>query len=457
MNNGSGGKKVLILGCGKSGVQAANLMLGKGREVVLFDSNEALDTAAVLEKLTGPAEFVLGELPDGVIDGTDLAVISPGISIEAPFAVRIAEKGVPVISEIEAAYAYEKGTVIGITGTNGKTTTTTLVGEIMKAHLSDEKAFTAGNIGVPYAEVVLGSAQDTVTVIELSSFQLESVRTFRPHVSAILNITPDHLDRHHTMECYTAVKERISENQDGSDFIVLNHGDQRLRAFGESLRGPKVLWFSGEGPIPDGYYLSGDALYRSCGGVSERLLGTEETTLVGRCNDENILAAVAIADAMGVPIETTLSAVRAFRAVAHRIEFVEEVRGVRYYDDSKGTNPDAAIQGIRAMTSPTVLLGGGYDKGSEFDDWIEAFDGKVKLLILMGVTREKIADCARRHGFTDTVFVDSMEEAVKIAAETALPGENVLLSPACASWGMFKNYEERGDIFKALVREMKDA
>ncbi len=447
-------RSVLVAGLGISGIQAAGLLLSQGRSVILFDQDQTKDPKEICALLGQEVPVVLGELTDSVIDAADLCVISPGIPLEVPFVQRLLDAGIPVISEIEAAYAYEKGTVIGITGTNGKTTTTTLVGNIMKAWKGEDKAFTTGNIGIPYAKEVLRTGKDSVTTIELSSFQLESVRTFRPHVAAILNITPDHLNRHHTMEIYTEVKERVSMNQTAEDFIILNYEDDRLRAFGLTGTDAKVLWFSGAHALPEGYYLKDDALYRKQNGAETLLIRTDETTLVGRCNYENILAAWAMADAMGVPEEIIRKTVTSFRAVAHRIEYTATVRGVRYYNDSKGTNPDAAIQAIRAMTCPTVLIGGGYDKGSEYDEWIEAFDGKVKKLLLMGVTAEKIAECARKHGFTDIEFVDSMEEAVAVASGIAREGEAVLLSPACASWGMFKNYEERGDIFKALVRDL---
>ncbi len=457
---------ILVAGLGLSGIQAAALMIKTGQSVILYDGNDKKDPEEILRQLLGllgeenrekveKTEVILGELPDSVVSAVTECVISPGISLEVPFAVKLKEAGVKIISEIELAWRMEKGTVIGITGTNGKTTTTTLVGDIMRAYLGKERAFTTGNIGLPYAEEVLKTAPDSVTTIELSSFQLESIDTFRPHVSAILNITPDHLNRHHTMECYASVKERIIENADSSDVIVLNYEDERLRAFGESGILPKVVWFSGLRELPEGYFLSDGVLYRQTGGKKEKLLRTDEVNLVGRCNYENILAAIAITEAMGVPGELILGTVRNFRAVPHRIEFTREFKGVRYYNDSKGTNPDAAIQAIRAMDCPTVLIGGGYDKGSEYDEWIEEFGDKIKLLILLGQTREKIAECAKKHGFNNIIFVESMEEAVRTAYENAAPGEAVLLSPACASWGMFDNYEQRGDIFKQLVNSLE--
>ncbi len=454
--------KVLVLGAGGSGIHASDFLLSQGKSVVLYDGNTKLDPEEIGKKIKGKVEIVLGELPDGILENTEYAVISPGIPTDIPLVLGIKAAGIPVLSEIELAWLYERGTVIGITGTNGKTTTVTLVGDIMKAAYGEEKAFTVGNIGTPYTEKVSRTSRDSVTTVELSSFQLETVDTFHPHVSAILNITPDHLNRHHTMEAYEEAKERVAKNQRPEDVIVLNYEDERLRAFGEKLErseaeSPKVLWFSGLRALKNGYFLEGNTLFYSENEERTVLLGTHEVNLVGRCNYENILAAIACADAMKVPRSVTLETVKNFHAVSHRIEFTRTVRGVRYYDDSKGTNPDAAIQGIRAMDSKTVLLGGGYDKGSEFDDWIMEFGDKVKLLILMGTTARKIADTAEKYGFRNIVFVSSMEAAVQKAYETALPGENVLLSPACASWDMFKSYEERGDIFKKLVRELPEA
>lgn len=444
-------KKVLIAGLGISGIQAARLLMANGEDVILYDGNQDKNKAEILAMLDHDAEIVLGDLTKDVTDRVSYCIISPGISLEVPFVEELKNAGIDIRSEIEASFMYEKGTVIGITGTNGKTTTTALVGHIMKSFLGEGKAFTVGNIGIPYSEDVMKTSSDSVTTIELSSFQLETIRSFKPHAAAILNITPDHLNRHHTMEGYTAAKANIAMNQTAEDYIILNYEDARLRALADTLPS-KVVWFSGAGEIPEGYFLKDETLYRKTDGKCSKLLSSAEVQLVGRCNYENILAAIAITEAMGVPENVILPAVRSFKAVPHRIEFVREFEGVKYYNDSKGTNVDAAVQGIRAMKSKTVLIGGGYDKGSEYDDWINAFDGKVKKLILIGQTREKIAACAEKLGFKAYEFADDFETAVNRARSLAEPGENVLLSPACASWGMFKNYEERGDIFKNIIR-----
>ena len=277
---------------------------------------------------------------------------------------------------------------------------------------------------------------------------------FHPQVSAILNITPDHLNRHHTMENYAAVKESITKNQTKEDTCVLNYSDPYTRAIGERCPA-HVVWFSSKEQPPEGLYLEGEEIFRIADGEKERVMNIHEMQLLGVHNVENVMAAIAMSLAFGVPMENILNTVRHFQAVEHRIEFVAEVNGVAWYNDSKGTNPDAAIRGIRAMNRPTVLIGGGYDKESEYDEWIEAFDGKVKKLVLIGQTREKIAACAARHGFTDFVFADSFEECMDICAKSAEPGDAVLLSPACASWGMFPNYEVRGRMFKEYVKNLK--
>ena len=293
----------------------------------------------------------------------------------------------------------------------------------------------------------------SVTVAEVSSFQLETIMDFHPDVSAILNITPDHLDRHKTMERYIEIKEGITKNQKENDVCVLNYEDPVLREFGETLK-CKVVYFSSREKLKKGLFLDGDQIVYKDGETVTEIVNIHELKLLGRHNHENVMAAVAMSIRMGVPMDLIRKAVKEFKAVEHRIEFVLERSGVRYYNDSKGTNPDAAIQAIRAMPGPTVLIAGGYDKHSEYDEWIEAFGDKVKYLVLIGQTRDKIAECARSHGFTDIMYAEDMAEAVRVCAAYANAGDNVLLSPAFASWGMFDNYEQRGEIFKECVRNL---
>ena len=449
------GKKVLIVGTGKSGIAAAALLSQVGAVPVLFDENESTDKGEVEKKLPEGvrAEVITGKLPDQAADEAQLLVLSPGVPVDTPFVEKFRDKGVRVWGEVELGYAFSKGKVIAITGTNGKTTTTALTGKIMSDYYSS--VFVVGNIGTPYTLEALHTREDSVTVAEISSFQLETTENFHPVVTAILNITPDHLNRHHTMENYVAVKESITKNQTKADTCVLNYEDPYTRDFGERCPA-SVVWFSSARKLEEGYYLDGEDICRSVGGAEERLMNIHDMQLLGIHNVENVMAAIAMSSSYGVPMEHILNTVKHFKAVEHRIEYVATKKGVAYYNDSKGTNPDAAIQGIRAMNRPTILIGGGYDKQSEYDEWIEAFDGKVRLLVLIGQTKEKIAECARKHGFNNIVFADTFEECMDICVKNAVSGDAVLLSPACASWGMFPNYEVRGDMFKEYVNQLKE-
>lgn len=459
-------KNVLIIGCGKSGIGAAVFLLREKARPVLFDENGKLteekvreDLAEKIKELGAPVEagdvkICLGHLPEEIKARTKLLIVSPGVPVDSPLVAEFKGKGIPVWGEIELAYQRERGRVIAITGTNGKTTTTTLLGEIMARHF--ETSFVMGNIGYPYADIAGRTTKESVTVGEISSFQLETIERFHPKVSAILNITPDHLNRHHTMENYIAAKNNITKNQTKEDWCILNYDNGETRKLGVSCPA-KVLWFSLREELAEGAFLRGEEIYLAKDGETRALMDIREMRLVGPCNVENVMAAILASEAMGIPEAEYLEVIKAFRAVEHRIEFVKEVGGVAYYNDSKGTNPDAAIQAIAAMDRPTILIGGGYDKESSYDEWIEAFGDKVKRLVLIGQTKEKVAACAERHGFKDYVFAETFEEAFRICVESAKPGDAVLLSPACASWGMFRNYEERGRMFKEFVYQEERA
>ena len=448
-------KKVLVIGTGISGIGSVRLLGKVGAKPVIFDENTKVTTETVKEKLGDyegvEPEIIIGELADDVIKELVLVVPSPAVPLDSPLIMRLKEAGLPIWSEIELAFNFAKGQLVAITGTNGKTTTTTLVGDIMKAHFSS--TYVVGNIGYSYAERALEMTDDTVSIGEISSFQLEAVENFHAKVSAILNITPDHLNRHHTMECYASMKENITNNQTKDDTCVLNYDNEYTRDFAGRCPA-KVVLFSSKEKLEEGFYLDGEDIMLGENGETRKIMNVHEMNLVGTCNYENVMAAIAMGMAMGVPLDTILSVVRSFKAVEHRIEFVATKNGVDYYNDSKGTNPDAAIQGIKAMCKPTYLIGGGYDKGSEYDEWIEAFDGKVKKLVLIGVTKEKIAECAKKHGFNDYVFMETYEDALKFCSDNAVSGEAVLLSPACASWDMFPSYEVRGKEFKDYVNSL---
>lgn len=447
------GKKVLVFGAGISGVGAAKLLEEHQAEVILYDGNQKLDEEEMKKQLgeKSNVRVLLGELPGEVEETLDMAVLSPGVPTDLPVVRHMESEGVTIIGEIELAYEFGKGDVLAITGTNGKTTTTSLLGEIMKKARSE--VYVVGNIGNPYTSVAGQMTDQAVTVAEVSSFQLETIDMFRPKVSAILNITPDHLNRHHTMEAYIQAKENIARNQREEDYCILNYEDEVTREFGRKVKA-KVLYFSSQRKLEEGIYLEDGKIVCSLEGKKEIICHIDELQILGTHNHENVMAAAGMAYVYGVPVDTIRRGVKEFRGVEHRIEYVTEKNGVAYYNDSKGTNPDAAIKGIQAMNRPTVLIGGGYDKDSEYTEWINSFGGKVKKLILLGETREKIAQDARKCGFPDYMFADSFEEAVNMAVEQASPGDAVLLSPACASWDMFPSYEVRGDKFKEIVNSL---
>lgn len=446
------GLKVVVVGTGVSGIGAVQLLSNTGAQIYLYDGNEKLSETDVRAKLPADAQvdIVIGAMPKELADKADLLVISPGVPIDSEVVLQYQAAGVPVWGEIELAYNFEKGKVFAITGTNGKTTTTSLIGEIMKKY--NDKTFVVGNIGNSYTGEVLNTGEDSITVAEISSFQLETIHEFKPVGTAILNITPDHLNRHYTMENYIAVKESITKNQDENGFCVLNYDDVVLRKFGNTISNP--VFFSRKAIPPKGAYLENGRIKYTDGTETLDLLGVEEMHLFGNHNYENVMAAVCMTINAGVPVNIIVDTVKSFMGVEHRIEYVREKDGIVYYNDSKGTNPDSSIKALEAMSRPTVLIAGGYDKHSEFDEFLDAFKDTVKLLVLIGATAQLIETTARKHGFTNIIRAESLEEAVKICAQNAVTGDAVLLSPACASWDMFKSYEQRGELFKKYVNEL---
>ena len=447
------GKKVLVFGSGKSGTGAADLLGQVGACPVIYDGNPEIDKEAVVHKISHVknVEVYAGELPEEVRKSLDLVVLSPGVPTDLPLVRSFYGQGLPVWGEVELAYRTGKGRVLAITGTNGKTTTTALLGKIMSD--AEDSVFVVGNIGTPYTSKALEMKETSVTVAEISSFQLETIDRFAPEVSAILNITEDHLNRHHTMEEYIRVKELIIKNQKPENYCVLNYEDEVLREFGRDIV-PETIYFSSVRKLEKGIYLDNGVIVLKTEKEEIPVVRTDELKLLGQHNFENVMAAVAMAYYAGVPMDSIRKSICEFTAVEHRIEYVTEKNGVVYYNDSKGTNPDAAIKGIQAMNRPTLLIGGGYDKGSSYDEWLNSFDGKVKYLVLIGQTKEKIRDAAERLGVCPCILCEDLEEAVKVCAEKAEPGEAVLLSPACASWGQFDNYEQRGDMFKEYVKKL---
>ena len=444
------GKKALVCGMARSGIAAAKLLNRLGARVTLQDMKKREEISADVLALEGEGIVLYtGANPDEIACAQDLIVLSPGIPCDLPFIAAAEAAGIAVISEVELAYSLTPCPITAITGTNGKTTTTTLTGEIMKTAYS--KTAVVGNIGVPYSEEVEGLTEKDWVVAEISSFQMEKAKEFHPHISAVLNITPDHLNRHKTMDVYIAMKERVFAKQTAEDFCILNHGDEACRKMADKTAA-KVFFFDSSERLAEGIYLDGDAIEVRWGAINETLIHVDELQILGVHNYENVMAAAAMGICAGIALDTIRTVLKGFAGVAHRIEYVATVDGVDYYNDSKGTNVDASIRAVLAMKKPIVLIGGGYDKGSSFDEWTKLFPGRVKHLVLIGVTAPKVRASAEKFGFTAISDCETFEEAVDLCREKAEDGDCVLLSPACASWGMFDNYEQRGDMFKEQVR-----
>ena len=444
------GKKTLVCGMARSGIAAAKLLNRLGARVTLQDMKKREEISADVLALEGEGIVLYtGANPDEIACAQDLIVLSPGIPCDLPFIAAAEEAGIEVISEVELAYRLTPCPITAITGTNGKTTTTTLTGEIMKTAYSGTAV--VGNIGIPYSEEVERLTEKDWVVAEISSFQMEKAKEFHPHISAVLNITPDHLNRHKTMDVYIAMKERVFAKQTAEDFCILNHGDEACRKMADKTAA-KVFFFDSSETLAEGIYLDGDAIEVRWGAINETLIHVDELQILGVHNYENVMAAAAMGICAGIALDTIRAVLKGFAGVAHRIEYVATVDGVDYYNDSKGTNVDASIRAVLAMKKPIVLIGGGYDKGSSFDEWTKLFPGRVKHLVLIGVTAPKVRASAEKFGFTAISDCETFEEAVDLCREKAEDGDCVLLSPACASWGMFDNYEQRGDMFKEQVR-----
>jgi len=435
------GKKILVCGMAKSGQSAARLLAEMGAYVTVQDMKKDIDWNY------DPAHIglktYLGKNPDDIVGNFDLIIISPGITVYAPFVKKAEALGIPVWGEAELAFRLCPCPMVAITGTNGKTTVTTLVGEILKLH--NPGTVVGGNIGIPLTELVTTLTPENIVVAEISSFQLETIAAFKPAISAVLNMTPDHLDRHHTMENYIAMKARIFENQSPGDVCVLNYDNLITR---EMKPPSQVVYFSAKEPLNEGVYLRG-------GFICAKMPDTPEQTIVEisglKIMPENALAATALSLCAGASASEISKGLKAFHPVPHRMEYVTTIDGVEYYNDSKATNTDAAIKAIESTNQPIVLIGGGYDKNADFTPWVHCFDKKVAYLIVFGETAQKIIDTCDILGFTKYEAVNSLQEAVAMAKEKAKPGYKVLFSPACASFDMFKNFEERGDMFKRYV------
>lgn len=443
------GKNILVCGMARSGIAAACLLKKLGANVTLQDLKEKEVLGDLTDLEAKGIQLYTGKNPDDIVLKQDMIIVSPGIPCDLPFILKAENAGIPVLSEIELAYTITPCSVIAITGTNGKTTTTTLIGEMLKTHYSNTAV--VGNIGVAFSEKVESLTKEDYVVAEISSFQLEKIKTFHPKISAVLNITPDHLNRHKTLENYIATKERIFENQTEEDICILNYEDETCRKMAQKTKA-NVFFFSSINELERGIYLKNDHIILKWEDKNEIVINISDLQILGIHNYENVMAAVAAAVCANISLENIRKILMNFTGVEHRIEYVATIDDVDYYNDSKGTNPDAAIRAVLAMKKPTILIGGGYDKDSDYKQWIASFKNKVKHLVLIGVTAPKIKKEAQEMGFTAITMCDTFFDAVCTCHQLAQKGDCVLLSPACASWDMFESYEQRGDLFKQYVK-----
>lgn len=455
MKNNMENKKVLIVGMGKSGIAATQAMLRLGAKVFVQDSKPVSDIEPQLVNflISRNVKCYFGEKPS-CLDEIDIMILSPGVPLELDFVQEAMAKGVEVVGELEIAYRVGNGNYIAITGTNGKTTTTTLVGEIFKN--AKRKTYVVGNIGVAVISMALNAELDSWLITETSSFQLETTKYFKPKVSAILNLTPDHLNRHHTMENYGEAKAKIYANQDEDGYYIANYDDPASFKLSKGCKKAKVVPFSRKEKLAYGAFVADDRIVIiNDEGDLIPLCRADELKIPGSHNLENALAAAAISYFAGIDPEVISDTLKNFRGVEHRLEYCGQVDGVRFVNDSKGTNPDASMKAIEAMKKKIILIAGGYDKGSDFTEFIEAFDGRVKHMVLLGKTAPKIKEQAEAVGFTDITMAKNMEECVAEAFKLAEPGDTVLLSPACASWDMYTCFEQRGEHFKNCVHSLE--
>lgn len=448
-------KDVLILGLSVTGVSAVANLSSKGVNVTVLDMKTQDELSETLKKLKSYQDvtYVLGK-NEMLLERFDFILKSPGIPPHHPILVEARKKGVEVLSDLELAYRMTGGShYYAITGTNGKTTTTVLLGEIIKN--SGVTLHVVGNIGVGILDRTDSPEADDVFVIEASSFQLEDTVLFAPHIAAVTNFSPDHLDWHGSYENYVNAKFRITYNQSSDDFLFLNKDDSESMKFDVETKA-KVLYFSKSDFSGEGVFCRQDTIYIRDGKQVVEIMKISEIQILGSHNLENVLCAVGMAYFGGIGKNVIRDSVAAFKGVEHRIEFVREVNGSRYYNDSKGTNPASTVKALEAMENPVILIAGGYDKGVNFDELSELYYKKVELLVLMGATKDQMRASALRAGFDNIQFVENMEEAVKLADISSSRGTDILLSPACASWGMYRDYEERGNDFKKLVSELKE-
>jgi len=451
------GKSIAVIGMARTGLAVAEVMAELGARVTLWDKKSPDDLAEALEAAKKlEVEAYAGT--DAVdLDGVDLVVPSPGVPASLPVFAEAERRGIAVISEIELAYRLSKAPIIAITGTNGKTTTTILTGRIMQAdgrdtHIAGNVA--AGDIRCPLVMAAHQAREDSVIVAEISTFQLEWIRSFRPKIAMLLNVTSDHMDRHSSVEEYANLKARIFENQTPDDFAVINAENRFTSSLAPKLRG-RVLEFARRSEIEEGGFVRGDELIVKLNGAETVVCRRSDILLRGEHNIENVLAASCAAIAFGVNPESIVKAVRGFKPVEHRLEPVAVIDGVEYINNSMCTNVDAAVRSVEAIDEPQIMIAGGKDKGSDYAELGKAIRLKVKHLVLIGADAKLIRDAAEQAGFTAISEAGSMREAVDAAHGLAAPGDVVVLTPACASFDMFKSFEHRGQVFKDAVRELE--
>lgn len=447
-------KTVLVVGMARSGVAAAQLLVKHGAHVIVNDNKtreELGDALAPLDTL--PVTWALGRPAAELLDGIDALVISPGIPDTVPFVKTAREMGVYVLGELELAYQLAPGEMVAVTGTNGKTTTVSLLGEIFKN--AGRVSYVVGNIGYPYSHAALTAKKDDVFVCEVSSFQMETADTFHPKAAALLNITEDHLNRHGTMAEYTRMKMRVFANQTADDVAVFNADDPALNELRGQVKA-QVMLFSRKQKVDNGAYVQDGQIVISHGGAVKPVCDVTEVRIPGPHNLENALAATCVAAAMGVPAPVIRHTLRTFQGVEHRIEFVRELDGVRYINDSKGTNVDSTIKAVQTMNRPTTIILGGYDKHCDFTPLAKEMVASpmIREAVLIGVTADQIERTLIACGFTAIHRANTLEDAVNQCRTLSSDGWNVLLSPACASFDMFPDYEARGRIFKEIVRAL---
>ena len=449
------GKKVLVIGAGISGNAVAKIAKNMGADVTLSDSKAEADISYNMQELRDAGiKLVFGKQEPSLLDGVDMLILSPAVPVRIPVVQEAYKRNIPVTTEVEVAYNLAKSPILAVTGTNGKTTTVSLLGQLMRTRYPN--AGVGGNIGIPLCEEALKAGEGSCIVAEISSYQMEASNTFNPHVAVVLNVTPDHVVRHGSLEVYQAMKEKMFANQGPDDFLVLNYDDAKTRDMANRAKG-KVFFFSRKEILKEGAFVNDGWLTISWNGQTCKLCRTDELKIKGGHNIENALAAAAAAYLGGVRLPKIGESLKSFEPVEHRIEPVATVNGVPYFNDSKATNTDSAIKALQSFDGHLILIAGGDDKHTDLSEFMELVKERVDELILVGDAAARFKECAIAAGYSPEHIHEagySMEKAVEIAHKIAGIPQTVLLSPACASFDMFTGFEERGRVFKGLVKEL---